>query len=251
MFIRKTGWTGSSSTGALVAAGSLQPSMTKSQQASNRRRKTLYIRIRDGNPSIKSTRQKRTQVDKTQRKNKSKQSTPKKKRKKKGKNNATLSYIYFLYPWEFHQRLFNVLWWMKEVVVTQSLSFCLKFLYFDSIIKVKLHLDRQIRRSEEILFKLTPKAWKHVNPKGKPWCSGVPTYTSAHIHCNMCKYASLGSSTRLITRQFKKISHVYRHLPRQMWPRASFLSPIPFEKCAKFRMSTITWVFTIQFKFWS
>jgi hypothetical protein len=66
-----------------VAAGSLQPSMTKSQQASNRRRKTLYIRIRDGNPSIKSTRQKRTQVDKTQRKNKSKQSTPKKKRKKK------------------------------------------------------------------------------------------------------------------------------------------------------------------------
>jgi hypothetical protein len=39
--------------------------------------------------------QKRTQVDTTQRKNKSKQSTQKKK-KKKSENYATLSYIYFL-----------------------------------------------------------------------------------------------------------------------------------------------------------
>jgi hypothetical protein len=33
--------------------------------------------------------------------------------------------------------------------------FCWNFLYFGSIIKVKLHLDRWIRRLEEILFKGT------------------------------------------------------------------------------------------------
>jgi hypothetical protein len=37
----------------------------------------MYIKIKDGIPSIRSTRQKRTQVDTTQRKNKSKQSTKK------------------------------------------------------------------------------------------------------------------------------------------------------------------------------
>jgi hypothetical protein len=36
-------------------------------------KKTLYIKIKDGNPSIKSTRQMRTQVDTTQRKNKNEQ----------------------------------------------------------------------------------------------------------------------------------------------------------------------------------
>jgi hypothetical protein len=41
----------------------------------SKRRKTLYIKIKDGNPSIKGTGQMRAQVDKTQRKNKSKQST--------------------------------------------------------------------------------------------------------------------------------------------------------------------------------
>jgi hypothetical protein len=37
--------------------------------------KTMEIKIKDRNPSIKSTKQMRTQVDTTQRKNKSKQST--------------------------------------------------------------------------------------------------------------------------------------------------------------------------------
>ncbi len=76
-------------------------SMTKSYQASNRRRKTLYIKIRDGNPSIKSRRQKRTQVvETTQRKNKSKtinQKKRKKQGKKKGENNATLSLTFISY----------------------------------------------------------------------------------------------------------------------------------------------------------
>jgi hypothetical protein len=40
-----------------------------------RRRKALQRKINNGNPSIKSTRQMRTQEDTTQRKNKSKQST--------------------------------------------------------------------------------------------------------------------------------------------------------------------------------
>jgi hypothetical protein len=40
-----------------------------------KKEKKLYINVKDGNPSIKSTRQKRTQVDTTQRNNKSKQST--------------------------------------------------------------------------------------------------------------------------------------------------------------------------------
>jgi len=44
-------------------------------------KETLYIKIRDGNPSTKSTRQKITQVDTTWRKNKSKQSTKKKEAK--------------------------------------------------------------------------------------------------------------------------------------------------------------------------
>jgi citrate lyase alpha subunit len=39
------------------------------------KRKNLVNKIKDGNPSIISTRQMRTQVDATQRKNKSKQST--------------------------------------------------------------------------------------------------------------------------------------------------------------------------------
>jgi hypothetical protein len=41
--------------------------------------KTLYIKIKDGILSIKSTRQMKAQVNTTQRKNKSKQSTKKKK----------------------------------------------------------------------------------------------------------------------------------------------------------------------------
>jgi hypothetical protein len=83
----------------------------------------MYIKIRDGNPSIKSTRQKRTQVDTTQRKNKSKKSTKKKKRKRKKVKTTLLSLIFISYIHEnFTKRLFDVLWWMKEVVVTQSLS---------------------------------------------------------------------------------------------------------------------------------
>ncbi len=39
-----------------------------------KKRKTLEIKIKDGNPSIKSARQMKTQVDTTQRKNKRKQS---------------------------------------------------------------------------------------------------------------------------------------------------------------------------------
>jgi hypothetical protein len=39
------------------------------------KKKTLYIKIKDENQSIKSTRQMRAQVNTTQRKNKSKQST--------------------------------------------------------------------------------------------------------------------------------------------------------------------------------
>jgi hypothetical protein len=42
---------------------------------SNPRGKTMLKKIKDGNPSIKSTRQMITQVDITQRKNESKQST--------------------------------------------------------------------------------------------------------------------------------------------------------------------------------
>jgi type III secretory pathway component EscU len=42
---------------------------------SSRGRKTLYIKIKDGNPYIKSRRQMRAQVDTPQRKNKSKEST--------------------------------------------------------------------------------------------------------------------------------------------------------------------------------
>jgi hypothetical protein len=42
--------------------------------------KTLYIKIKDGILSIKSTRQMKAQVNTTQRKNKSKQSTKKKKK---------------------------------------------------------------------------------------------------------------------------------------------------------------------------
>jgi hypothetical protein len=38
-----------------------------------KKRKTLYIKIKDGNPSIKNARQMRAQVDTIQRKNKSKQ----------------------------------------------------------------------------------------------------------------------------------------------------------------------------------
>jgi len=45
-------------------------------------RKTLYIKIKYGNTSIKSTRQMRAQENTTQRKNESKQST---KKNKKGK----------------------------------------------------------------------------------------------------------------------------------------------------------------------
>jgi hypothetical protein len=44
-------------------------------------RKTMYIKIKYGNPSIKSTRQMKAQKNTTQRKNKSKQST-----KKEGEN---------------------------------------------------------------------------------------------------------------------------------------------------------------------
>jgi hypothetical protein len=51
--------------------------------------KTLDIKIKDGIPSIKSTRQMRTQVDTTKRKNKSKQST---KNKKKTYANRTYGY---------------------------------------------------------------------------------------------------------------------------------------------------------------
>jgi hypothetical protein len=40
-------------------------------------KKTLYIKIKNGNPSIKSTRQMTAGVDTTQRKNESKQSTNK------------------------------------------------------------------------------------------------------------------------------------------------------------------------------
>jgi hypothetical protein len=43
------------------------------------RRKTLQIKIKDANPFNKSTRQMRTQVDTTERENKSKQSTKQKK----------------------------------------------------------------------------------------------------------------------------------------------------------------------------
>jgi hypothetical protein len=53
------------------------------------RRKTMYIKIKDGIPSIKSTRQMKVQVDTTQRKNKSKQST---KNKKKIYANRTYGY---------------------------------------------------------------------------------------------------------------------------------------------------------------
>jgi hypothetical protein len=42
---------------------------------SSRGRKTMYIKIKDRNSSIKSTRQMKAQVDTTQRKNKSEQST--------------------------------------------------------------------------------------------------------------------------------------------------------------------------------
>jgi hypothetical protein len=42
--------------------------------------KTMYIKIKDGIPSIKSTKQMRVQVDTTQRKNKNKQSTKNKKK---------------------------------------------------------------------------------------------------------------------------------------------------------------------------
>jgi hypothetical protein len=64
-------------------------------------------------------------------------------------------------------------------------TFCWKFLYFGSIIKVKLHLDRQIRRSEEILFKLIPKAQKHVKPKGKTMMLGC---AYLHICTNTLQY---------------------------------------------------------------
>jgi len=60
--------------------------------------KTLYIKIKDGILSIKSTRQMKAQVNTTQRKNKSKQSTKKKKKKtnnkKKKKSYANKTYGY-------------------------------------------------------------------------------------------------------------------------------------------------------------
>jgi hypothetical protein len=54
------------------------------------KRKTMYIKIKDKDQSIKSTRQMKIQADTTQRKNESKQST--KNKEKKSYANKTLSY---------------------------------------------------------------------------------------------------------------------------------------------------------------
>jgi hypothetical protein len=55
-------------------------------------RKTLYIKIKHGNTSIKSTRQMRAQENTTQRKNVSKQSTKKNKKRENLMQNRTHDY---------------------------------------------------------------------------------------------------------------------------------------------------------------